>query len=98
MSDEECTFGGVQEGLTCHEFGGLGVCIRTCTTNEDCAAIPTATCSGEADDGAKHCALPKTACAEDADCLGNGLCMEDGTCECTTDADCTASTVDVCVK
>ena len=92
VSDDNCMFG------TCHEIDGLGTCFNVCAVDDDCAIVPSATCSGAADDGAKYCNLPSPECATDEDCAGLGTCNELARCECQLDSECTAPGVDTCAK
>jgi hypothetical protein len=87
----ECQSGGSHPELECHPAGGRGICFDPCELDADCAATPGATCRGPVDDGARLCGAFEFGCADDAECLGWGVCdVPDGICRCWTDADCAA--------
>lgn len=92
--DEHCSLGGTLPDFECHPITGVGTCFTPCAGDSDCVQIPGSSCDGLADDGARYC---RAGCREDAECLGLGRCMADGTCRCDAAADCVGEHEYACV-
>lgn len=83
-SDDDCTFGGLVSGYTCHPYGGRRTCMTACTDSGTCEELGIGACDGRAEDGTSFC---RGICSTDEECSGYGVC-EGGHCGCHGDQDC----------